>query len=283
MGHAVNLQTLLTALASKYALQGRWTHAHIPDDPGTESERRQIFFCAAIGIPTVFILSDTRNLFLKEIVSRTRHVRFSRRYQGYLRIYCRQYCLALLEMLARDGADLIEALGMQETVDDLRMRLHDPDTHGAAGKLTSQILGKLGESSTLNVKAREFNECAEQYYRTELRQKHIDEAFRLFQEDVWAMESSVGACGSVSREILHAWGMGSEIRGFLSSVQQRLGYEELDVRELEKLGHLLLATIHLDSLRAKETPRSEWNHDVNSAPVRGAGDRQDLYGAALLG
>nr|MDA8165765.1 hypothetical protein [Desulfobacteraceae bacterium] len=41
---AVDLQLLLTALAFKYILTGQVSHAHIPDDPTVESERRQIFF-----------------------------------------------------------------------------------------------------------------------------------------------------------------------------------------------------------------------------------------------
>ena len=52
MGKAANLQNLLNALAFKYMAEGKLTHSHIPDDPAVESERRQIFFCAATDIPT---------------------------------------------------------------------------------------------------------------------------------------------------------------------------------------------------------------------------------------
>jgi hypothetical protein len=53
---ATNLQVLLTALAFKYMANGDVSHRHIPDTPFIESERRQIFFCMAIGIPTFFVL-----------------------------------------------------------------------------------------------------------------------------------------------------------------------------------------------------------------------------------
>ena len=59
MADAPILQTLVTALAYKLALQGKITHSHIPDDPSIESERRQIFFGAAIGIPP-FTFAKTR-------------------------------------------------------------------------------------------------------------------------------------------------------------------------------------------------------------------------------
>ena len=44
LARAVNLQALVTALAYRWAINGTITHAEIPDDPHTESERRQIFF-----------------------------------------------------------------------------------------------------------------------------------------------------------------------------------------------------------------------------------------------
>ena len=68
---AVGLQALITALAFKYQAQGRMTHAHIPDEPFIESERRQIFFGAAIGIPTFFVRSETSNELLRAILART--------------------------------------------------------------------------------------------------------------------------------------------------------------------------------------------------------------------
>ena len=53
----------ITALAFRYVLNGDVTHDHIPDSPFIESERRQIFFATAIGIPTFFIRHDTENRF----------------------------------------------------------------------------------------------------------------------------------------------------------------------------------------------------------------------------
>ncbi len=43
MGNAADMQTLITALAYQYVLNGEVSHAMIPDTPGIESERRQLF------------------------------------------------------------------------------------------------------------------------------------------------------------------------------------------------------------------------------------------------
>jgi len=51
MARAVGLQNLLSALAFKYIAEESVTHAHIPDDPFVESERRQIIFGQAVGHP----------------------------------------------------------------------------------------------------------------------------------------------------------------------------------------------------------------------------------------
>ncbi len=65
MGRATDLQTLITALAYKYMALGT-THTHIPDAPSLESERRQIFFGAAIGIPTFFVQRDSSQCLSEE-------------------------------------------------------------------------------------------------------------------------------------------------------------------------------------------------------------------------
>ena len=76
MGRAADLQTLVTSLAYKYMALGI-DHRYIPDTPSLESERRQVFFGTAIGIPTFFVRKDTTNLFLQKILRKTRSVRSS--------------------------------------------------------------------------------------------------------------------------------------------------------------------------------------------------------------
>jgi len=55
MGRPSSLQQLITAYACQSIIDQKISHRHIPDSPVVESERRQILFGAAIGIPTFFV------------------------------------------------------------------------------------------------------------------------------------------------------------------------------------------------------------------------------------
>ncbi len=175
MADAVNLQTLLTALAYKYIAGGQLTHEHIPDSPTCESERRQIFFGAAIGIPTFFVRSDTQNRFLTHILGRMKKTRTSNRYPGYTRCHNDEYLRALLTIIRQDAADLIENMGMQATLERLEERITNPAA-SAAGRLTAGILDQCGGRSAMGMPAGDFNAAAEGYYRTVLRRQHSEEA-----------------------------------------------------------------------------------------------------------
>ena len=83
---------------------GQISHRHIQDEPVIESERRQIFFGMAVGIPTFYVRRNTRNRFLLKILRRTKNIRISNRYPNYWRVQNREYCLALLALLNEDAA-----------------------------------------------------------------------------------------------------------------------------------------------------------------------------------
>ncbi len=177
LGRAVDLQVLVTALAWKYMLRGRIAHEHIPDDPFIESERRQIFFAAAIGLPTVFLRRDTPNRLLHEILRRTTKTRNSRRYAGFLRVKLDDYLRALAELLNEEAADLIDMFDLRETMADLTERLRAGASHSAVGRLTAGILADERHASPMRVRADEFNAQAEAYYRGPLRERHMQEGF----------------------------------------------------------------------------------------------------------
>ncbi|NPU84549.1 MAG: hypothetical protein HPY65_08660 [Syntrophaceae bacterium] len=181
---AVNLQNLLYCLAFKYIAQGTVTHDRIPDSPVIESERRQILFGAAIGIPTFYVRQDSANRFLKRILSRTGRTRSSRRYPGYVRVHNLEYRRALVKILREEAADLIEMLGFAETIEDLEKRLEDPESLSAAGKITRAVLRGKKSPHPLALPAGEFNRAAEAYYRQDLRILHMKEAFRFLEEKV---------------------------------------------------------------------------------------------------
>ena len=167
-----------------------------------ESERRQIIFGRAVGIPTFFVRQDTENRFLRRIVEKTERVRPSRRYPGYLRVHHREYCRSLVQVIREDAADLIEMFGMSDAIDDLENRLEDPDRHSALGKLTSAILGKDGPASPMLMKAGDFNRAAEKYYRNDLRKAHILEGFRSLEADLEYIASAAGGERQTMRQML---------------------------------------------------------------------------------
>lgn len=189
MGQAASLQTLITALAYKYILTGEVTHASIPDTPTIESERRQIFFGSAIDIPTFFVRKNTSNRFMTKILEKTDRTRLSRRYPGYVRVYHFNFRKALIRTIEKDGADLIELMGLGDILRELKARVENWKALSVSGKLTRGILSGTRASTPKNLSAREFNQTAEKFYREDLRKRHIYEALTVLEEDLMKIDS----------------------------------------------------------------------------------------------
>jgi len=243
MGEAATLQTLVTAYAYRIMAEGRLRHRQIPDDPTSESERRQIFFASAIGIPTFFVRRNSRNLFLRHILKRTAHVRASRRYPGYLRVPLSDYQKALVAALREDVPDLVESLGAEETLRDLDRRLEHPELHSAAGRLTSGILRELGARDPMRVPAREFNLAAEAYYRGGLRRTQLLETFAELGEDLQTLE---GGGTEPLRRALSTLVPGGEVRVFLRSAGDEVAAGTADDLLLQRLIGLVLCAVEHD-------------------------------------
>jgi hypothetical protein len=252
MGRAADLQTLVNALAFKYIAEGNVTHSHIPDDPAIESERRQIFFGAAIGIPTFYVHKNTSNLFLKKILAQTRMVRHSRRYPGYLRIYHAEYCKALVKILQEDAAALIEMLELKETMEDLLQRLADPDRYSVAGKLTSGILNKLNAHSPMDIMADEFNRAAEKYYRDSLRKSHLAESLRILEEDFRRLCTTRSGVGSDDyHEAIQNILENRNLSKFLDDVGNDVMEDRASEDDLRRFIHLMLINIDYDTRQSE--------------------------------
>jgi hypothetical protein len=240
---AADIQTLVTALAFKYILSSEIGHRDIPDYPFLESERRQILFGAAIGIPTFFVARNTANRFLKKILECTAMTRLSRRYPGYVRVHNHQYRLALVKVLKRDGAELIEAMGLGETVRQLGDRLEDPTRHAASQRLIRGILGEANKPSAMDLPAMQFNLAAERYYRDTLRRRHMQEAIDLLRDAFDALDGwQSWRSGRYNRPLLKLLG-GRSVSEFLTSRRQRLLTESLDHGDLRRLIQLSLLVI----------------------------------------
>ena len=171
---AAELQALVTAYAYQSMAQATTTHAQIPDDPETESERRQIFFAAAMGVPVFYVRRDTRNYFLRQVLSYTQRTRPSKRHPHYFKVFMDDYRSALQQML-RDQTAGLSDMGGGTVLEDLRQRLAAPAERGAAGRLTRAVLTELGVENPTDVDAQTFNLAAEQYYRGRLRGEYLEE------------------------------------------------------------------------------------------------------------
>lgn len=188
MGAAADLQNLITALAYQYIVSGKVTHACIPDTPDVESERRQIFFGAAIGLKYCFVKSRTPNRFLSYILSKTKKSRPSRRYPGYTMVRMSDYKRALISTLKTDARALTENLNMSGMLADLEFRTTSGKYYTTAQRLTRGILSGKKKKNPLTMDAERFNKDAEQYYSQKLRQKHIRQGFRELEKEFEQMD-----------------------------------------------------------------------------------------------
>ncbi len=265
MGRATDLQVLVTALAFKYMASGQLSHRHIPDDPVAESERRQMFFGAALGIPTFFVRRNSRNLLLRRILKRTGKIRSSRRYPGYLRVPVATYRRALLQTLREDGADLVEALNLGETLNDLQLRLEDPERHSTFGKLNGAILQGTGKTSALSMNAADFNRAAEDYYREGLRRRHLQEGLQVLTEDLRVLNRSrPPVFGQAVRQLL---GEGCA-ESFMRRVQKDLLADQAPLPVLEQVIHLLLLSVAEDGAAAATQLKEDEEAYVTATSVR---------------
>jgi hypothetical protein len=181
LARAVDLQHLLTAAAYRWIAAGRVTDADIPDTPFVESERRQVMFAAAIGLPTFYVRADTPNRFLAGLLERVPKSRDSRRYPGFVRVKVEEYRLALVDRLRAEAQGVAHELGITETLFDLGHRLREPERR-AANRLTGAILERAGARHPLALPADDFNRAAEAHYREDLQRERMAEGFAVLAE-----------------------------------------------------------------------------------------------------
>lgn len=250
LGQAADLQMLLTALTYKLIVRDRLDHNRIPGIPFVESERRQILFAAAVGLPTFFVRRDTTNALLLRILRLTENVRPSRRYPGYLRVSIREYLLALLRFIQAEGADLIDLLAMQETLADLDNRLRHPD-QGVCGRLVRAITGSSSPAreAPFTMAAHDFNVAAEGYYRRDLRLAQIKEAWDIFAADVRAMADGITLLPLEYRTLLYELTNDKDPDRFLRQCADELSAESLPLSRTTTLLRLLLLSVATDAKR----------------------------------
>ncbi len=261
MGQATSLQVLIAALAYKYILLDGITHDHIPDDPNIESERRQMFFGTAIGIPTFYVRKDTNNKFMLKILKNISNTRFSHRYPGYIRIYGREYQRALIKFIMEDGRELIEMMALEETVQSLKERIDYPENFSVWGKLTKDILKEIKKSNPLKCSGDIFNRQAEMFYRDILRKRHMKEAFSVVLDELKKMDSHLLCSGCLFKDSLQSILGDSSAMDFFTKRKKEIFDENLSEKDLRKILQIIVLTIHSD-IREFESKNRDYKKDT---------------------
>jgi hypothetical protein len=253
MAPATDLQVLITALAFQYICSAKYGHESIPDSPSVESERRQIFFGTAIGLPTFFVHQETPNQMMKDLVSRTNNTRQSRRYPGYLRVRIHDFRKALLQVLREDGRELIEMLGLEEAVADLQLRLDNPSQYQAAERITQQIIELAGARSPFALSGTEFNQAAEFFYRKKLRYSHLEEGLDDLIEEIHRL---LARTRNVEPELSSAFSLALPQTGqseFLQTLKQSILTDRPSLNEIVTALQLVLLVEYCAYDRTQES------------------------------
>ncbi len=243
MAPATDLQTLITALAYKYIVTGAVSHADIPDHPFVESERRQIFFAVAAGIPTFYVRQNTPNLFLKKMVKQTPGIRSSRRYHGYTRVRMADFRFTLLEKIKTDAPELIEMFGMHSSIENLGARLDSGDEHSVDGRLTRRICETAGASSPMKLAGETFNQAAESFYRDRLKKEHMQEAIDSWCEALRHLDGmSAWRDGTYNQALLSVL-KGRDAVAWIRNLKSAIVAEDLPSATITRLIQLMLLTL----------------------------------------
>lgn len=266
-GRAALLQAFVTSLAFRYVIEGKITHRHIPDTPFVESERRQVIFNAAIGIPTFYVKADTGNLFLKYIVMNTAGVRHSRRYPGYIRVPLKQYLDALAKMLKNDSGPLPEIFPISDCLEDLGDRTRGNTGASVASRLIHGVCEKAGARRALDLDGEAFNLAAERYYRTDLRRRHLRESLAIFKHDLSRFEKAITAHDGLVRAALGGAVSEDGALPYFVSIRKKLLEERLPAQEIQRLIRLIILVEHAEAVEEEHEREA---HDTT--PVYRAGN-----------
>ena len=238
MAPAASLQQFLLALSYRLAFEGEITHEQIPDDPTSESERRQPFFFSAAGVPAFYVHRHSRNEFLRRLLLNCKKTRPSRRHPEYFRVSISDYRRSLLAFLRKKASGLAKAMDMQFTLAELAVRCDDHQQQ-ATQRLIAGALAGNGKKA-MQIDPQEFNYMAEDFYRENLRSQHLSEALAHLREDFIEFERS--ATDELRGCLRHGVRVQNPAR-FLEDVSPRLLRDQLSLHEITALLNLLLLLI----------------------------------------
>jgi hypothetical protein len=244
MAPATDLQQLVLAAAYRLALEEKVIHQQIPDDPTSESERRQPLFFSAAGLPAFYVHKHTRNQLMVRILRHCKKTRSSWRHPDYLRVSISDYRQALLAFLEEVAAPTVGDFEAALLLNDLRWRLADHRMR-VSERLISDVLAGEDKPEAMRMSASDFNRAAEKHYREGLRNSQLSEALQDLRHDVQQARDP---------EILELIRCGVRVQDpirFLDSLGSRLQSEELSSSEMTSLLNLLLVFSAADYCRSR--------------------------------
>jgi hypothetical protein len=150
-----------------------------------------------------------------------------------------------MKTLEDEAGELVDNLGLRETMNDLKLRLNDGGST-ASGKLTGGILKIIGAKDPLSVSASEFNNAAERYYRTGLCDKHMHEALAFLMEDFSSARPLKEGEKTIMNRILGS----KDAVEFLKEVEPDVVNDRITEEALGKLISLVVLSVHFDTIEA---------------------------------
>jgi len=118
------------------------------------------------------------------------------------------------------------------------------------------------------MEARDFNLCAESYYRDDLRRQHTAEALEFLSEDLRAMDNLTGDGGRPAA--LRSVAGENGAAGFLAAIREDVLHERVGLAELRRLITLLVISVHNDAQEAEAQLHDPVPLAGHSTPVRQA-------------
>jgi hypothetical protein len=115
----------------------------------------------------------------------------------------------------------------------------------------------------MNLPAGEFNQAAEKYYRTALREQHTRESFDILGEDIIKLDKVSSDVGHEMRNLLHSILQGKNPASFMETAQSEVIREKAAPQTLEKIVYLILAYIFYKNNFYSKFQESHWE-EINN-------------------
>jgi hypothetical protein len=178
-----------------------------------------------------------------------------------------------VRFLLEEGRDLIEMLGMGETMEELAGRIANPERRSAAGRLTRGILEEIGVKDPMRATASDFNRGAEAYYREKLRRKHMNEALQFLEEVLVRLDRRADRGGDGVAAALSAVTVGKSGAEFVRRVRKDLLDERLPAETLRQVIALVIACVCDEEARSTGFLEGKGSNADDRASVHRAGNR----------